>query len=66
MQYSVFVSDLDSIEVIDMKSEIGSIINHAVDSIAIVDLGRPHERGRRCFEFMGPSPRLPTRGPVII
>lgn len=66
MQYSVFVCDLDVIELCDMKTEVGGIIDHSADSIAVVDLGAPEERGRRCFDFMGAAPRLPTRGPVIL
>lgn len=66
MQYSVFVCDLDVMELLDMKTDIAAIIDHAADSIAVVDLGIPEERGRRCFDFMGVAPRLPTRGPVIL
>lgn len=66
MQYSVFICDLDSMETIAMRTDIGAIINHAVDSIAIVDLGNPEERGRECFSFMGFARTLPTTGPVVI
>ena len=66
LQYSVFVSDLDTMELLAMKTDLGEIIHHGLDSIAIVDLGAPAERGSDCFQFMGVVNRLPTSGPVII
>lgn len=66
MQYSVFVCDLDAMEVLDMKADVGGIIDHSADSVAVVDLGVPEERGRRCFDFLGVHPPLPTQGPVIL
>lgn len=66
MQYSVFICDLDMMELLDLKTEVGAIIDHRVDSLAFVDLGMPHERGRSCFEFMGHARRLPTSGPLIL
>jgi CRISPR-associated protein Cas2 len=66
MQYSVFICDLDTMEVLTMKTDLGSIIDNGSDSVALVDLGLPMERGRDCFEFMGSAPRLPTGGPLIL
>lgn len=66
MQYSVFICDLDRIELLDLQAELGDIIQHNADSVALIDLGEPHERGRRCFEFMGVAPVLPSSGPVVI
>lgn len=66
MQYSVFVCDLDFVELMGLRTDLGAIINHAQDSIAIIDLGSPQQRGRDCFTFMGASIPLPTDGPVII
>jgi CRISPR-associated protein Cas2 len=66
MQYSVFVCDLDVMELLDLKTALGNVIDHRVDSLAFVDLGAPAERGRTCFEFMGSAPRLPTSGPLIL
>lgn len=66
MQYSVFICDLDAIELTAMKTDLAQIMHHAADSIAIVDLGLPDERGRTSFSFMGVAPALPTTGPVII
>lgn len=66
LQYSVFVCDLDSIELLALRTDLGSIIHHGLDSIAIVDLGNPDGRGTECFQFMGVANRIPAAGPVII
>ena len=66
LQYSVFVCDLDAMELLAMRTDLGETIHHALDSIAIVDLGPPDGRGSDCFHFMGVANRLPTSGPVII
>lgn len=66
LQYSVFVCDLDFIELVDLRSCLGEIIHHGEDSIAIIDLGPPRHRGSACFSFMGVSNPLPKEGPVII
>jgi CRISPR-associated protein Cas2 len=66
MQYSVFICDLDAMELMAMRMDLGILIHHSVDSIAIIDLGEPHERGRQCFSFMGAAPALPQAGPVIL
>lgn len=66
MQYSVFICDLDHIELLDLQTEIGDTIHHGEDSVAFIDLGDPADRGRQCFDFMGVAARLPRSGPVII
>lgn len=66
MQYSVFICDLDTMELMAMRMRLADLIHHGADSIAVVDLGNPRERGVQCFSFMGVAPPLPTSGPVII
>ncbi|WP_419918082.1 CRISPR-associated endonuclease Cas2 [Candidatus Poriferisocius sp.] len=66
MQYSVFICDLDAMELISVKSDLGDIIHHNEDSIAMIDIGDPNQRGKNCFQFMGVSVPLPTSGPVIL
>ena len=66
MQYSVFICDLDAMELVAMRMDLGAIIDHRVDSIAIIDLGDPRERGVECFSFMGYAPKLPSSGPVVL
>ena len=46
MQYSVFICDLDAIELLNLKTDIAAEIHHAQDSVAIIDLGDPRDRGR--------------------
>ncbi len=66
LQYSVFLCDLSGIEKIRLKTELRDVMHQRVDSIMFVDLGAPERRGTYCFEFMGPSPRLPRDGPTIV
>lgn len=66
MQYSVFICDLDQVELYDLRSQITAVMHHAEDRVAIIDLGDPRERGASCFEFLGRRPRLPTQGPVVL
>ena len=44
MQYSVFICDLDEIEVLNLKSAILKIIQSRADSVAVIRLGSPTER----------------------
>ncbi len=66
MQYSVFICDLDPMELTAMRSDLSAIIDHRADSVAAVDLGEPEERGVECFSFLGQVPSLPSSGPVIL
>lgn len=66
MQYSVFICDLDHVELVEFRLAIAEEIDHGEDSVALVDLGDPRDRGRECFEFLGVAPTLPTSGPVIL
>lgn len=66
MQYSVFICDLDGMELTSMKVDLARLIHHTLDSVAIVDLGEPQNRGQQCFAFMGAIPVLPRSGPVIL
>ncbi len=66
MQYSVFICDLDAVEMLGLKHELSAIIHHTEDSVAFVNLGPPANRGRECFDFMGLRTALPTSGPTVI
>ncbi len=66
MQYSVFICDLDTMELIALQDALGEVIHHGVDSIAFIDVGEHGERGRDCFSFMGAAPTLPASGAVVI
>lgn len=66
LQYSVFLCDLDPSERVHMKADLRAVMNERVDSLAIVDLGAPDGRGLECFDFIGPTMRLPRTGTRII
>lgn len=66
MQYSLFVGDLDPIELIDLKRSITAVIDHRKDSVVLIDVGSPGERRASSFHFIGLTPALPTVGPTII
>ena len=66
MQYSVFICDLDALEMLMLKQEVAAIIHHGEDAVAFINLGPPSTRGRDCFDFMGYRTELPTSGPTII
>jgi len=66
MQYSVFICDLDRMEYFALMGDLGAAIHHGLDSVAIIALGDPRERGRSCFEFLGVAPILPTAGSIVI
>ena len=66
MQYSVFICDLDRVELTRLKMALADEIHHFADSVAFIDLGDPAERGVQCFDFLGPPPKLPVAGPLII
>ncbi len=66
LQYSVFVCDLDSIELVYMQQDLAEIIHNSEDSVLIVDLGPARTRGEECFTFMGVRPVLPSGGAAII
>lgn len=65
MQYSVFVCDLDRMELTDMKRALMEAMNQAVDSIAIMDLGAVQTQ-RPPFEFIGARKALPSSGARIV
>ena len=66
MQYSVFICDLDAVEMLMLKQAVADIIHHTEDAVAFINLGPPAHRGRECFEFMGARTSLPTSGPTIV
>ena len=66
MQYSVFICDLDPVEMFMLKQAVAAIMHHGEDSVAFVNLGPPSNRGRECFDFMGVRILLPASGPTVI
>lgn len=66
LQYSVFLCDLDPSERVHMKADLRTVMNEREDSVAIVELGPADGRGLECFDFLGPTMRLPRTGTRIV
>lgn len=66
LQYSVFLCDLSSAQLIGLKWQLGDEIHHAADSVAILDLGEVDKADSSRFSFLGLQPSLPSRGPVVL
>jgi CRISPR-associated protein Cas2 len=64
IQYSVFISDLSSRELILMRGDIESLMKATEDSVMIVDLGATGDTSR--FLFLGQHEKLPTPGAVVV
>lgn len=66
LQYSVFLCDLDPMERIGLKTELREVLNHAVDSVVMIDLGDPEKANSATMEFLGTALPLPRSGTTII
>jgi CRISPR-associated protein Cas2 len=64
IQYSVFICDLTAQEVVLMRSDVEARMKRSEDSVMVIDLGHPQDRGR--FLFLGHHERLPTTDAVIV
>ncbi len=65
LQYSVFVCDLTTIELVALRQKLLEEIKTTEDSISIFDLGAPTTRGVECIEFLGVRRDLPSDDPAI-
>jgi CRISPR-associated protein Cas2 len=66
LQYSLFVCDLDEVQLVGLRADLGAEINHREDRISIFDLGAPHARGIACVHQMGRPQPLPSSGEAEI
>lgn len=64
LQYSLFVCDVDEMELTGLKWELSDLIHHRVDRVVLIDLGASLQEDR--FEFLGVRPGLPGSGPTIV
>jgi CRISPR-associated protein Cas2 len=64
IQYSVFISDLSSRELVLMRGDVESLMKTTEDSVMIVDLGAVGDLSR--FLFLGQHAKLPTSGAVVV
>lgn len=65
LQYSVFVCDLTKVEKTLLRSALGDEIDHAVDSIAIFDLGPADQRAINCVDYLGVVRTVGATGPHL-
>lgn len=65
LQYSVFVCDLTTVELVALRQKLLEEIKTTEDSISIFDLGAPATRGVQCIEFLGVRRNLPSDDPAI-
>lgn len=65
LQYSVFVCDLTTVELIGLRQKLLEEIKTTEDSVGIFDLGAPTGRGVECIEFLGVRRDLPSDDPAI-
>lgn len=64
-QYSVYLCDLDEQEKISLRETIGALIDHRVDTVAVIDLGALSSQPEKRFEWIGAPTDLPSTGWVI-
>lgn len=65
VQYSVYVCDLDPVELIRLQDELRPAMNDAEDRILFLDLGEP-EAALQAVSYLGQKPYIPSRRPQII
>jgi CRISPR-associated protein Cas2 len=65
IQYSVFICDLSSGELITMKMRLLELINLNEDSLVIVDLGVAKGGGAKKIDCIGKPIELPKRRPYV-
>ena len=66
LQYSLFVCDLDDIQLVSLERDLSVVIAHREDRISIFDLGPPHGRGVACVRQLGLPQHLPSTGEAEI
>jgi CRISPR-associated protein Cas2 len=64
IQYSVFIADLSATEIYAMRQALEGLMNQAVDSIMIIELGMAGDKSR--FLFLGKHEELPLAEAVIV
>ena len=62
LQYSLFVCDLDDVELVKLERDLSAVIAHREDRISVFDLGAPSGRGVECVRQLGLPQLLPSAG----
>jgi len=60
LQYSLFVCDLDEVELVRLERDLRAAIAHREDRISIFDLGPPGGRGVTCVRQIGLPQLVPS------
>lgn len=60
LQYSLFVCDLDDIELVSLERDLSAVIAHREDRISVFDLGPPSGRGVQCVRQLGVPQVVPS------
>lgn len=66
VQFSVFLCSLGRSELVEMKWDLGEVINEGDDQVLIVHLGPVDGSAFDRFEFLGYPPTLPSDGAVVV
>lgn len=65
-QYSVFLCDLSETELIQLQWEVGEVMDHGIDSVAIIDLGQTDSIRPGTFRYLGLRPEPPPRSSTVL
>ncbi len=60
LQYSLFVCDLEGVQLVNLERDLSIVISHREDRISIFDLGPPRGRGVECVRQLGLPQLIPS------
>ncbi len=66
VQYSVFVVDIRPARLVRLRTHLEDLIDEAVDSVLLCDLGPVANLDYRRFEFLGCSAEVTPHGPIVL
>lgn len=66
LQLSVFSCDLTEMTQVMMRAAVAGAINHAEDSVLIIDVGPSDGRGATSFECLGRATKPPAKEAKIV
>jgi CRISPR-associated protein Cas2 len=62
LQYSVFICDLTTQELVSLRTALEAVTHLGIDSVSIFDLGPADGRGVACVEHLGIRRGMPEPG----
>jgi CRISPR-associated protein Cas2 len=66
IQLSVFRCELNARELVDLRSRLSVVINHAVDQVLFVDVGPVEGRGQTSIRAIGTLYTAPERRAIVV